>query len=97
MDPILLRVKRQARPNTEPGRVKDLLVRQVDGAVRWEQAVRLMHMEGITHAIEIGPGKVLANLGKRIAKEMKVLSVGDAAGLDAVAAFLTKEEAASAT
>jgi [acyl-carrier-protein] S-malonyltransferase len=56
-----------ARPNTEPGRVKDLLVRQVDGAVRWEQAVRLMHMEGITHAIEIGPGKVLAGLGKRIA------------------------------
>ena len=33
-----------ARPNTDPGRVKELLVRQVDGAVRWEQAVRLMHM-----------------------------------------------------
>ncbi len=49
-----------ARPNTEPTRVKELLVRQVDGAVRWEQAVRLMQLEGITHAIEIGPGKVLA-------------------------------------
>jgi [acyl-carrier-protein] S-malonyltransferase len=78
-----------ARPNTEPGRVKDLLVRQVDGAVRWEQAVRLMHMEGITHAIEIGPGKVLAGLGKRIAKEMRILSVGDVASLGNLTEFFT--------
>ena len=82
-----------ARPNTEPGRVKDLLVRQVDGAVRWEQAVRLMHMEGITHAIEIGPGKVLAGLGKRIAKEMKIFSVGDVASLEGLAAFLAPASA----
>jgi [acyl-carrier-protein] S-malonyltransferase len=73
-----------ARPNTEPGRVKELLVRQVDGAVRWEQAVRLMHMEGITHALEIGPGKVLAGLGRRIAKDMKILSIGDVASLGSV-------------
>ncbi len=77
-----------ARPNTDPARVKELLVRQVDGAVRWEQAVRLMHLEGITHAIEIGPGKVLAGLGKRIAKEMKIASVGDVASLEALGAFL---------
>jgi [acyl-carrier-protein] S-malonyltransferase len=77
-----------ARPNTDPERVKELLVRQVDGAVRWEQAIRLMHMEGITHAIEIGPGKVLAGLGRRIAKEMKIHSVGDVASLDALAEFL---------
>jgi [acyl-carrier-protein] S-malonyltransferase len=77
-----------ARPNTDPGRVKELLVRQVDGAVRWEQAVRLMHMEGITHAIEIGPGKVLAGLGRRIAKDMKILSIGDVAGLDSLTEFL---------
>ncbi|MBX3217522.1 MAG: ACP S-malonyltransferase [Labilithrix sp.] len=77
-----------ARPNTDPARVKELLVRQVDGAVRWEQAVRLMHVEGITHAIEIGPGKVLAGLGKRIAKEMKIASVGDVPSLDGLGAFL---------
>lgn len=80
-----------ARPNTQPERVKELLVRQIDGAVRWEQAIRLMHMEGITHAIEIGPGKVLAGLGKRIAKEMKITSVGDIASLDALGAFLAPE------
>ena len=78
-----------ARPNTDPARVKELLVRQVDGAVRWEQAVRLMHMEGITHAIEIGPGKVLAGLGKRIAKDMRILSVGDVQSLGNVTAHLT--------
>ncbi len=86
-----------ARPNTEPGRVKDLLVRQVDGAVRWEQAVRLMHMEGITHAIEIGPGKVLAGLGRRIAKEMKILSVGDVASLGNVTEFLAPAPASPAS
>jgi [acyl-carrier-protein] S-malonyltransferase len=78
-----------ARPNTDTGRVKELLVRQVDGAVRWEQAVQLMYREGITHAIEIGPGKVLAGLGKRIAKEMKIFSVSDAASLDGLGAFLS--------
>jgi [acyl-carrier-protein] S-malonyltransferase len=77
-----------ARPNSDPGRVKDLLVRQVDGAVRWEQAIRVMHLEGVTHAIEIGPGKVLAGLGKRIAKEMKITSVGDVPSLEALGAFL---------
>lgn len=84
-----------ARPNADPARVKELLVRQVDGAVRWEQAVRLMHMEGITQAIEIGPGKVLAGLGKRIAKEMKIHSVGDVASLSALADFLAPPAAAS--
>ncbi len=77
-----------ARPNVDPGRVKELLVRQVDGAVRWEQAIQFMHLEGITHAIEIGPGKVLAGLGRRIAKDMNICSVGDVAPLDALADFL---------
>jgi [acyl-carrier-protein] S-malonyltransferase len=83
-----------ARPNTDPQRVKELLVRQVDGAVRWEQAVRLMHMEGITHAIEIGPGKVLAGLCRRIAKEMKVHSASDISAVDALGAFLAPQAAA---
>jgi [acyl-carrier-protein] S-malonyltransferase len=77
-----------AKPNREPGRVKELLVRQVDGAVRWEQGMRFMHGEGVTHAIEIGPGKVLAGLGKRIAKDIKMISVGDPASVDALGAFL---------
>jgi [acyl-carrier-protein] S-malonyltransferase len=77
-----------ATPNSEGGRVKELLVRQVDGAVRWEETVRFMAAHGVTHALEIGPGKVLAGLAKRTAKDVKVLSVGDAAAIDMVASFL---------
>lgn len=77
-----------AKPNRDAARVKELLVRQVDGAVRWEQAVRLMQAEGVTHAVEMGPGKVLAGLLKRIAKDVKVLSVSDPAGVEAVGPFL---------
>ena len=79
-----------ARPNVDPVRVKDLLVKQVDGAVRWEQAVRFMHESGVTTALEIGPGKVLAGLCKRIAKDMRVLSVSDIAAVDRVASFLAE-------
>jgi [acyl-carrier-protein] S-malonyltransferase len=77
-----------ARPNQDEVRVKELLVKQVDGAVRWQQAVMHMHEAGVTMALEIGPGKVLAGLCKRIAKEMKVWSVSDVATIDGVAAFL---------
>jgi [acyl-carrier-protein] S-malonyltransferase len=77
-----------ATPNQDEARVKDLLVKQVDGAVRWEQAVRRMHEAGVGVALEIGPGKVLAGLCKRIAKEMRVLSVCDLAAIEQVGAFL---------
>jgi [acyl-carrier-protein] S-malonyltransferase len=77
-----------AQPNSDPVRVKELLVRQVDGAVRWEQAVRFIQAAGVTHALEIGPGKVLAGLCKRIAKDIKVLSVSDAASLELLPSFL---------
>jgi [acyl-carrier-protein] S-malonyltransferase len=84
--PIVANV--DAQPNASADRVKDLLVRQVDGAVRWEHAVRWMVEQGVTHAIEIGPGKVLAGLAKRIAKDLNVLSVGDPSSLAALADFL---------
>lgn len=77
-----------AQPNTDAARVAGLLVRQVDGPVRWDESIRRMAAAGVTHALEIGPGKVLAGLVKRIAKDVKVLSVGDAASLGQVEAFL---------
>ncbi len=77
-----------ACPNQHAARVKELLVRQVDGAVQWDATIRVMVARGVTHALEIGPGKVLAGLMKRIAKDLAVLSVGDAASLDEVTRFL---------
>jgi [acyl-carrier-protein] S-malonyltransferase len=77
-----------ARPNLDAGRVKELLVGQVDGVVRWEDGMRAMVAGGMTHALEIGPGRVLAGLLKRIAKDVKTLSVADVASLDHIAGFL---------
>ena len=77
-----------AKPNDDAARVKGLLVGQVDGAVRWEESVRRMVDAGVERALEIGPGKVLAGLVRRIAKDVKVLSVGDVAALDQVGSFL---------
>jgi [acyl-carrier-protein] S-malonyltransferase len=47
-----------------------------------------MAAAGVTHAREIGPGKVLAGLVKRINKQIRVLSVNDAAAVDRAAEFL---------
>ncbi len=84
--PIVANV--DGRPNADNARVKELLVRQVDGAVRWEQIMLTMKESGITHALEIGPGKVLAGLARRTARELKVLSISDAATLEQVSGFL---------
>ncbi len=84
--PIVTNV--DAAPNADPTRVRAALVRQVDGPVRWEESVKLMAERGVDRALEIGPGKVLAGLAKRIAKDLRVLSVNDAASLDQVATFL---------
>ncbi|MCC6903685.1 MAG: ACP S-malonyltransferase [Polyangiaceae bacterium] len=77
-----------ARPNNDPARIAALLVRQIDGAVRWQQSVELMAAEGVDRALEIGPGKVLAGLVKRIDKRIAVHSVGDPASVGDVGAFL---------
>jgi len=76
-----------ARPNTEAARVRGLLVRQVDGVVRWEASVRAMAAAGVTRALEIGPGKVLAGLVKRTTKDVTVTSVGDVASLEQACTF----------
>ncbi len=77
-----------ARPNSDATRVKELLVRQVDGAVRWDESVRVMVASGARRALELGPGRKLAGLVKRIAKELEVLGVDDQPSLEKVRAFL---------
>jgi [acyl-carrier-protein] S-malonyltransferase len=77
-----------AHANTDAARVPELLVRQVDGAVRWDESIRLIAGSGVRRAIEMGPGRKLAGLVKRIAKELEVLSVDDTASLEKVSSFL---------
>ena len=77
-----------AQPNQDAEAAKALLVRQIDAPVLWEQTILLMAESGITHALEIGPGKVLAGLAKRIDKRVAVLSVSDAESIGKIPEFL---------
>jgi [acyl-carrier-protein] S-malonyltransferase len=67
--------------NTE---LKELLVKQIENRVRWRESVINMIGSGVDHFIEIGPGKVLSGLVKRISKEIKIDTInnqGDIEGL----------------
>jgi [acyl-carrier-protein] S-malonyltransferase len=77
-----------AQPNSDPDRVGSLLVRQVDGTVRWEDSVRLLAERGVNKALELGPGNILTGLAKRIDKRISMLAVSDPTSLAKVAAFL---------
>jgi len=75
----------EATTNQDSGRVRELLVQQVCAPVRWEQSVHTMIDHGVTRFVEIGPGKVLTGLVKRINKEMALVNIEDAAGVKAAA------------
>jgi [acyl-carrier-protein] S-malonyltransferase len=66
----------------DPDRIRDALVRQAFSPVRWIETVQEMARRGMTHVIECGPGKVLAGMSKRIAKEVEGGSAHDAASLE---------------
>jgi [acyl-carrier-protein] S-malonyltransferase len=55
--------------------LKDLLVQQIESRVRWRESILLMINKGINQFIEIGPGKVLSGLIKRIDKKVKVSAI----------------------
>ncbi|CAH2907138.1 MAG: Malonyl CoA-acyl carrier protein transacylase (EC [uncultured Paraburkholderia sp.] len=73
----------------EPAQIKDALVRQAAGAVRWVESVQAMAAQGVTHVVECGPGKVLAGLTKRIDGNLVGASVFDPASLDETLKLLT--------
>jgi [acyl-carrier-protein] S-malonyltransferase len=60
---------------------RDALIRQVTGAVKWEQSVRNLIAQGAQTFIEVGPGKVLFGLMRQIDRTQKCLTVGDEASL----------------
>jgi [acyl-carrier-protein] S-malonyltransferase len=66
----------------------DYLARHMTGPVRWTEAVQNMAADGVKTMVEIGPGKVLAGLIRRIDKSIRVLNIEDAASLESVAAEL---------
>lgn len=65
-------------PESDPERIRDLLIRQLHSPVPWVETVRRLQDFGpISVAVECGPGKVLAGLGKRIDKTLQTLAVFD--------------------
>lgn len=67
----------EALANDDSGRVQELLVTQVCAPVLWEQSVNAMIRSGVTRFVEIGPGKVLSGLVKRISKDVQLANVED--------------------
>ncbi|WP_250509306.1 ACP S-malonyltransferase [Caballeronia sp. GACF4] len=67
---------------SDPAAIKDALVRQAAGPVRWVDCVQAIAREGVTHVIECGPGKVLAGLTKRIDGNLVAGSIFDPASLE---------------
>lgn len=71
----------EAKANTDAERVKPLLIEQVSSPVRWEESMRWMVEEGIDRVLEIGPGKVLSGLMKRIDPNVAIGNVEDVSSL----------------
>lgn len=67
---------------------KELLVKQLTSSVLWESCIRTLIVEGVDLFVEIGPGKTLAGLMKKIDKRMKIISVGDPEGIEALKAYV---------
>ncbi len=77
-----------AEPISDPDEIKRRLVEQVTGTVRWRECVMRMGALGVTDFYEIGAGKVLSGLVKRILKDANATAVGAPTDVDAVAAAL---------
>jgi len=76
----------EAAPNRDPSRILPLLVDQVTHPVRWVECVQAMDRAGVKRVVELGPGKVLCGLVKRIARGIELFNVESAATLEKVLA-----------
>ena len=62
---------------TNSDQIKDLLIKQIESPVRWRESIIYMINNGVRKIIEIGPGKVLSGLIKRIDKSLNLISVNE--------------------
>lgn len=77
-----------ARLMTRGPEVREALVRQVTGAVRWVECIELLQQSGVTHYIEVGPGKVLCGLNRQIDRALVTSNVEDPSSLEKTLAAL---------
>ena len=69
---------------TEPDQIKELLIKQIENPVRWRESVIYMINKGVTKFVEIGPGKVLSGLVKRIDRSVTIISINELDDLQGV-------------
>ncbi|MGC2499200.1 MAG: ACP S-malonyltransferase, partial [Acidobacteriaceae bacterium] len=67
---------------TEPDHLREALIRQVTGTVRWVESVRLLIAQGPTAFVEVGPGKVLSGLMRQIDRGPTCVNVEDSKSLE---------------
>ncbi len=80
-----------AAPHTAASEIRDLLLAQLVRPVRWAQLVRAMREAGVSAAVEMGPGNVLAGLARRIERGLTTYTLPDEAALRAAVAALNEE------
>lgn len=81
-DPVIpIIANTTAQPLTTGAQLKAELIKQLCNCVQWQRSIEYMLQEGVTSFIEIGPGKVLTGLIKRISKDAKTLNIGDVASI----------------
>ena len=78
----------EAAPITDPAAIRDALVRQVTGTVRWRESVAAMAAQGVDSFYEVGSGKVLTGLVKRIAAGASAVAIGTPEDVAAIKASL---------
>ena len=78
--PVITNV--EAAPNSDPGRIVELLVAQVTAPVRWVETVQRMVELGVSRVIEVGPGKVLSGLVRQTDKSIEAVACDDPEGLE---------------
>jgi len=86
--PVIANVTAEAEE--DPNRIRQLLVDQVTGRVRWRESVLWMAQNGVTEMIELGAGKVLCGLAKRIDSSISTMSAGTPAEIEALVAHIRK-------
>ncbi len=73
----------------QPDAIRDALIRQVTGAVRWTECINQLVLRNVTNYIEVGPGKVLTGLNRQIDRTLNTTNVEDPASLEKTLAALT--------
>ena len=83
--PIISNVTANAENKVD--KIKELLIKQITSRVRWRESVEYMINNGVNEFIEIGPGKVLSGLVKRINKDVKVFNINS---IDDITNYINK-------